>query len=69
MDGLFFLLSIIGTGLVMLWMIRNDKIPPDGATTGLFALPHAPAPKRGGPFPRPASLQRSRPHGRPFPRR
>ena len=38
MDGLFFLLSIVGIGLVMRWLIVNDRVGPDQPTSGLFAM-------------------------------
>jgi hypothetical protein len=38
MDGLYFLLSVIGIGLIMWWTLQNDRVPPDKPTTGLFAM-------------------------------
>ena len=38
MDGLFFLLSVIGAGLVMLWVIQNDSVGIGEDTAGLFAM-------------------------------
>ncbi len=38
MEGFIFLLSIIGIGIVILWAKCNDKVPPDGETTGLLAM-------------------------------
>jgi hypothetical protein len=38
MDGLYFLLSIVGVGLVMWWTQDNDKVPPDQPTRGWFAM-------------------------------
>ncbi len=38
MDGLFYLMSIMGVGLVMWWVIQNDAVPPDRATKGMFAM-------------------------------
>jgi hypothetical protein len=38
MDGLFYLMSIIGVGLVMWWVVQNDRVPPTRATSGLFAM-------------------------------
>lgn len=38
MDGLFFLSSILGIGLVMWWVLQNDDVPPGGPTSGLFAM-------------------------------
>jgi hypothetical protein len=39
MDGLFFLMSIAGAGMVMCWAVRNDRVRPDKPTTGFFAMP------------------------------
>jgi hypothetical protein len=38
MDGLFFLLSIVGIVLVMHWVVTNDQVGPDQPTHGLFAM-------------------------------
>jgi hypothetical protein len=38
MDGVFFLMSIVGVGLVMWWVLQNDKASPDKPTKGLFAM-------------------------------
>jgi hypothetical protein len=38
MDGLFFLASVVGVGVVMWWVLQNDGVPPDRPTTGLFAM-------------------------------
>lgn len=38
MDGLFFLMSIVGIGLVLWWMVQNDKTAVDKPTKGLFAM-------------------------------
>ncbi len=38
MDGLYFLLSVIGIGLIMWWTLQNDRVPPDKPTAGLFAM-------------------------------
>jgi hypothetical protein len=37
-EGIYFLLSIIGVGLVMIWVIQNDAVGPGETTTGLFAM-------------------------------
>lgn len=39
MDGLLFLLSLVGIGLVMWWVIQNDSAGPGDPTTGIFAMP------------------------------
>jgi hypothetical protein len=39
MDGLYFLLSIVGVGLVMWWTAQNDRVDIDKPTTGLFSMP------------------------------
>ncbi len=38
MDGLFFLLSVIATGLVMWWTIQNDGRKPEESTSGIFFM-------------------------------
>jgi hypothetical protein len=38
MDGLFFLLSVIGVGWVMAWVIQNDSAGIGEDTAGLFAM-------------------------------
>jgi hypothetical protein len=38
MDGLFFLASVIATGLIMLWVIQNDSAGVGESTSGLFAM-------------------------------
>ncbi len=38
MDGLFYLTSIVGVGVVMWWVLRHDRVPPDGRIGGLFGL-------------------------------
>lgn len=38
MDGLFYLSSIVGIGMVMWWVLQNDQVPPDRPTGGLFAM-------------------------------
>ncbi len=38
MDGLFFLMSVVGVGVVMWWAFQNDTVPPDKPTSGLFAM-------------------------------
>lgn len=38
MDGLFFLMSIIGVGLAMGWTVQNDRLRPDQPTAGFFAM-------------------------------
>jgi hypothetical protein len=38
MDGLFFLMSVVGVGAVMWWVFQNDGVAPDQQTHGLFAL-------------------------------
>jgi hypothetical protein len=38
MDGLYFLLSVVGIGLIMWWALQNDRVAPDQPTRGLFAL-------------------------------
>jgi hypothetical protein len=38
MDGLFFLMSVAGVGIVMWWVVQNDRVAPDRQTVGLFAM-------------------------------
>lgn len=38
MDGLFYLMSVVGVGVVMWWVMQNDHVPPNRPTTGLFAM-------------------------------
>jgi hypothetical protein len=38
MDGLFYLMSIVGVGCAMWWVLRNDRARPDRPTEGLFAM-------------------------------
>jgi hypothetical protein len=38
MDGLFFLMSVLGVGVVMWWVLQNDDVAPDQPTKGLFAM-------------------------------
>ena len=42
MDGVFFLMSIIAVGLMMRWMVMNDRVPPDKPTQGIFAMAERP---------------------------
>jgi hypothetical protein len=38
MDGLLFLSSVIGVGLVMWWVIHNDSAGAEDPTSGIFAM-------------------------------
>jgi hypothetical protein len=38
MDGFFYLMSVVGVGCVMWWVLQNDRVPPDRPTVGLFAM-------------------------------
>jgi hypothetical protein len=38
MDGLFYLMSVVGIGVAMWWVLQNDAVPPDKPTKGLFAM-------------------------------
>ena len=38
MDGLFYLMSVVGIGIVMWWVMQNDGVPPDQPTKGIFAM-------------------------------
>jgi hypothetical protein len=46
MDGLLFLASVIGIGLVMWWVRQNDRDARDTADRGLFAMRAPPAPRK-----------------------
>ncbi len=39
MDGLYFLMSIVGVALVLWWTVQNDRVGPEQPTTGFFAMP------------------------------
>jgi hypothetical protein len=50
MQTLFFCLALVAVTLLVIWMVRNDRLKPDEPMTGLFAMrkPAAPqAPKTG----------------------
>lgn len=38
MEGIFFLLSVIGVGVIMWWVIQNDRAGPTEPTHGLLAM-------------------------------
>lgn len=40
--GLLFLSAIIGVAVVLMWSLKNDKVPNDGKTTGLLAMKEPP---------------------------
>lgn len=39
MDGLLFLFGVLSIVVIVAWEIANDRVPPDGQTTGLLAMP------------------------------
>ena len=39
MEAVFFLLSMLGAGLIMWWVIENDGVGPTEPTRGLLAMP------------------------------
>jgi hypothetical protein len=41
MQGLYYLFSLIGFGVIALWFIKNDHVEP-GATTGLLRMRGSP---------------------------
>lgn len=49
MEGFIFLLAIIGIGIVILWVRKNDKVPLDGETSGLLAMRTAPSTSKREP--------------------
>jgi hypothetical protein len=64
MDGVYFLLAIIGVAIVVLWAFRNDRVRPDGATSGLLAMRDEgddthPQKKKAGRVRHAASLRRN----------
>lgn len=42
--GLLFLAAIICVAVVLMWSLKNDKVPNDGKTTGLLAMKEPDAP-------------------------
>jgi len=38
MDGVLFLLAVIGIVVVVAWSVMNDRVPFDGRTRGLLAM-------------------------------
>lgn len=55
MNGLLFVICIIGIGVVLWWCRDNDRVAPDEPTGGLLAMPDespppAPPSDRGRPF-------------------
>ncbi len=38
MEAVFFLLSMLGAGLIMWWVIENDGVGPTEPTRGLLAM-------------------------------
>lgn len=38
MEGIFFLLSVIGAGLVMWWVVQNDSADAQEPTRGFFEM-------------------------------
>jgi hypothetical protein len=38
MQGIYYLLSVIAVFVVLIWYIRNDKIPEGEPTRGLLAM-------------------------------
>jgi len=45
MDSIFFLLALIGIVVVVVWSVRNDRIPMNGRTRGLLAMRDAEEPE------------------------
>ena len=56
MEGIFFLLSVIGVGLIMWWVIQNDKVGPTEPTTGLLAMDDTETVSKEEPVPRAGRL-------------
>jgi hypothetical protein len=38
MDSVFFLLSVVGIVIVVVWSVVNDRLPRHGRTRGLLAM-------------------------------
>jgi len=38
MSGVYFLLAIIGVGIIIVWYIQNDNVPPGQPTRGLLRM-------------------------------
>lgn len=38
LTGVYYLLSLIGFGVICHWLIHNDKIPPGEPTNGLLRM-------------------------------
>lgn len=55
MDGLFFLSSLGAMGLLLAWLILNDRAGPTEPTIGFFAMDdETPAKPPAGQAPRPS---------------
>ena len=50
MLGVYYLLSFVGLGIIIMWAINNDRLKPGEPTRGLLRMerdtPGKPAPKR-----------------------
>ena len=46
MSDVLFLLAMIGVGLLVLWLIKNDTDSPDAGQKGLFAFKRGPVEDR-----------------------
>lgn len=46
MDGLLFLASVVGVGLVMWWVLQSDRAGGDATRRGLFAMRAGAAPRK-----------------------
>ena len=44
MDGIFFFCALVGIVVVVIWSVRNDRVPMNGRTRGLLAMRDAEEP-------------------------
>ncbi|NKB56811.1 MAG: hypothetical protein GKS00_10790 [Alphaproteobacteria bacterium] len=40
MSGVFFIATLLGIFIVVVWCVKNDKLSDDEPTTGLLAMKH-----------------------------
>ena len=59
MDSALYLAGVLAIVVVVWWEIRNDRVPRDGATTGLLAMTPEPGPDAGPGQPVPPPRFRS----------
>lgn len=42
MSSILYMLALLGIAIVVVWSVKNDKIPDDKPTVGLLAMKHDP---------------------------